>query len=196
MKTIDSDLRTRRLIWLFLIAATLLLIIIPSSRPIASAVTPQGKGGEVVAKPTPTPKKTPAPRRRSNKKSGNASPHEIAFWNSIKDSTDPEDFKAYLKKYANGEFAALANNRLKNLEAAKAKPTPSPNSGLEATKTQPQPTCSAKSPSQSTGRTRTVSLRGGVQLGLVEIPPGSFCAARRVAVGLKTIATSRRAFGL
>src|SRR6266498_3250384 len=94
-----------------------------------SASAGQGKGGEVVAKPTPTPKKTPpkrnAPARTTNNsktnqaaKSANeaASAAEMIFWNSIKDSTDPEDFRAYLQQYPNGKFAALAKNRLKILE--------------------------------------------------------------------------------
>jgi hypothetical protein len=38
---------------------------------------------------------------------------EIVFWNSIKDSNNVDDFKAYLAKYPNGQFEALANNRLK-----------------------------------------------------------------------------------
>ncbi len=33
---------------------------------------------------------------------------EFAFWNSIKDSTNPAVFEAYLKEYPNGKFAALA----------------------------------------------------------------------------------------
>jgi TPR repeat protein len=37
---------------------------------------------------------------------------EIAFWESIKDSMSPADFAAYLKRYPNGAFAALARNRL------------------------------------------------------------------------------------
>ena len=37
---------------------------------------------------------------------------EISFWNSIKDSRNPADFQAYLDKYPNGQFAALARNRL------------------------------------------------------------------------------------
>lgn len=40
---------------------------------------------------------------------------EIVFWETIKDSSDAEDFKAYLEKYPDGEFAALAKNRLKSL---------------------------------------------------------------------------------
>jgi hypothetical protein len=37
---------------------------------------------------------------------------ELAFWNSIKDSTDPADFDAYLKRYPSGSFAGLARNRV------------------------------------------------------------------------------------
>ncbi|MBV9590945.1 MAG: adenylate/guanylate cyclase domain-containing protein, partial [Hyphomicrobiales bacterium] len=33
---------------------------------------------------------------------------ELAFWDSIKDSGNPEMFRAYLEKYPNGNFAALA----------------------------------------------------------------------------------------
>jgi uncharacterized caspase-like protein len=37
---------------------------------------------------------------------------ELAYWDSIKNSTNPNDFAAYLKKYPNGNFAELAKNRL------------------------------------------------------------------------------------
>jgi len=40
---------------------------------------------------------------------------ELSFWDSIKNSTDPADFQAYLSKYSNGQFVALARNRLKQL---------------------------------------------------------------------------------
>lgn len=36
---------------------------------------------------------------------------EIAFWESIKSSTNPADFKAYLEKYPNGMFTELAKLR-------------------------------------------------------------------------------------
>ncbi|HKO63556.1 MAG TPA: caspase family protein [Pyrinomonadaceae bacterium] len=42
---------------------------------------------------------------------------EIAFWDSVKNSTNPQDFAAYLKKYPNGEFVELANNRIKMVGA-------------------------------------------------------------------------------
>jgi branched-chain amino acid transport system substrate-binding protein len=37
---------------------------------------------------------------------------ELAFWDSIKSSTNPEDFRAYLSQFPNGRFALLARNRL------------------------------------------------------------------------------------
>jgi uncharacterized caspase-like protein len=65
------------------------------------------KNLEVVSKPS-----EPEPTSR------NSGAAEIAFWDSVKNSTNPEDFRAYLKKYPNGDFAELANNRLRALTAA------------------------------------------------------------------------------
>ena len=64
MKTDWFKLRMPVITLLFSLAAVLLLMI-PSLKPNASAGTPQGKGGEVIAKPkpTPTPKKSPPPAR-------------------------------------------------------------------------------------------------------------------------------------
>ncbi len=50
MKTDCFKLRMRLLTLLFSLAAVLLLVI-PSLKPSTSAGTPQGKGGEVIAKP-------------------------------------------------------------------------------------------------------------------------------------------------
>jgi len=36
---------------------------------------------------------------------------EVIFWESIKNSSNPEDYKAYLAQYPQGTFAALARNR-------------------------------------------------------------------------------------
>lgn len=36
---------------------------------------------------------------------------ELAFWDTIKNSNNPDDFKAYLDKYPDGQFAALARSR-------------------------------------------------------------------------------------
>ena len=45
---------------------------------------------------------------------------EISFWESVKESQNPDDFRAYLKKFPRGLFADLANNRIKTLNVEKA----------------------------------------------------------------------------
>ena len=42
---------------------------------------------------------------------------ETVYWESIKNSSDPNDFNSYLKRYPGGPFADLAKNRLKALQA-------------------------------------------------------------------------------
>jgi hypothetical protein len=41
---------------------------------------------------------------------------EVAYWNSIKDSSNPSLFKEYVQKYPNGSFRSLALNRVDELE--------------------------------------------------------------------------------
>ena len=48
---------------------------------------------------------------------------ELSFWDTIKTSTNPDDFKAYLQEYPDGKFVSLARNRINSLEAA---PKPEP----------------------------------------------------------------------
>jgi hypothetical protein len=45
---------------------------------------------------------------------------ELSFWDSIKGSTNSDDFRAYLEKYPDGQFAVLARNRLNSAEASRA----------------------------------------------------------------------------
>jgi hypothetical protein len=40
------------------------------------------------------------------------SPGEIAFWESVRDSRNPSELRAYLQQYPNGTFKALAEARL------------------------------------------------------------------------------------
>ncbi len=72
----------------------------------------------------------------SNSGANNAAPSETRFdaaafeysyWETIKNSTNSDDFKAYLDKYPDGQFTALAKNKIKNLEAS-AKPADSTSS--------------------------------------------------------------------
>ena len=42
---------------------------------------------------------------------------ELEFWRAIKDSDDPAMINAYLQKYPDGDFAILANIKIKKLLA-------------------------------------------------------------------------------
>ena len=55
------------------------------------------------------------------------SPGEISFWESVRDSKDPAELRAYLQRYPDGAFKPLAESRLRALEkspAAQARPAP------------------------------------------------------------------------
>jgi Caspase domain len=45
---------------------------------------------------------------------------EMKLWDAVKDSKDPDDYKAYLAKYPNGAFFGSALNRIKNLESSES----------------------------------------------------------------------------
>jgi hypothetical protein len=49
---------------------------------------------------------------------------ELSYWDTIKNSTNADDFRAYLEKYPSGQFASLAKNRINSLDAP-AKPVES-----------------------------------------------------------------------
>lgn len=51
---------------------------------------------------------------------------ELAFWQSIKDSTRDEDYEAYLRQYPAGIFAALARMRAMGLRESKPPPEAAP----------------------------------------------------------------------
>jgi formylglycine-generating enzyme required for sulfatase activity/uncharacterized caspase-like protein len=46
---------------------------------------------------------------------GESATFELSFWDSIKASDNPDDYRAYLQKYPQGQFAPLAEGRLKRL---------------------------------------------------------------------------------
>nr|VFJ48670.1 MAG: Formylglycine-generating enzyme, required for sulfatase activity, contains SUMF1/FGE domain [Candidatus Kentron sp. DK] len=47
---------------------------------------------------------------------------EIAFWNSIKESNDPDEYRIFLKEFPGGAFAELAEARMKKIEVGWAEP--------------------------------------------------------------------------
>ena len=51
---------------------------------------------------------------------------ELSFWESIKDSTNPKSFEAYLAQYPNGAFAVLARIELEELKATRTAALPPP----------------------------------------------------------------------
>jgi adenylate cyclase len=87
------------------------------AQPIrAFRLHPDGDAGDqrVVEPPVglaPTPPSIIAP-----------APFELPFWEAIKESRDPAEFTAYLEKYPNGVFAALAEARRTALLADQADP--------------------------------------------------------------------------
>jgi uncharacterized protein YgiM (DUF1202 family) len=70
-----------------------------------------------------------------------ADPVEMAFWDAIKRSANPADYKAYLDTYPNGHFAALARVR-----AAAASPEPAASSPPPASPPAPQQQAAAVAP--------------------------------------------------
>lgn len=62
-------------------------------------------------------KPEPQPRTTAPVETANAS-GEMAFWESVKDSSKPEEYRAYLAQYPNGTFASLARNRIHDLEVS------------------------------------------------------------------------------
>ena len=54
--------------------------------------------------------------------------HLSTILGNNKDSANAEDFKAYLAKYPDGQFTALAKNRIKNLEVTAKPAEPEPTS--------------------------------------------------------------------
>jgi tetratricopeptide (TPR) repeat protein len=55
---------------------------------------------------------------------------EMTYWNAIKDSQNPSDFRAYITKFPQGLFVELANNRIVTLDAKASGRSPAANAGL------------------------------------------------------------------
>ncbi len=72
----------------------------------------------------------PPPASAANVPAAMPVDREAIFWDSIKASTDPAEFRAYLDAFPTGTFSPLARMRLANLEAARqpqvASRTPTP----------------------------------------------------------------------
>jgi formylglycine-generating enzyme required for sulfatase activity len=83
-----------------------------AGKPTSSAATPEMK-----------------PASAKSETLATAETIEAAFWMSIQDGDDPEEFESYLERYPNGHFAALARKRLSAMTAARvaaSPPSPAP----------------------------------------------------------------------
>jgi tetratricopeptide (TPR) repeat protein len=126
--------------------------------------------------PAPEPKRAPVstspPTATATQVVNTATPLavELSFWDSIKNSSDPAEYNAYLKKYPDGQFAELARIRLRALEDKKnatgaqtaerpqeigpTQPTPTPEQAAsnDAPPTSSAPTSAASPSSQPVGQ--------------------------------------------
>jgi formylglycine-generating enzyme required for sulfatase activity len=104
---------------------------------------------------------------------------ELAFWNSVKDSTHAGDYQAYLKAYPKGRFAALAQARLVRLGAAQGA---APAAGSAAAPRPPTPAAAlpptpAAAPAQAAASPSTVAAEikdCPACPPLISLPGGSF----------------------
>jgi formylglycine-generating enzyme required for sulfatase activity len=75
---------------------------------------------------------------------------ELAFWNSVKDSSHAADYEAYLKAYPKGRFAALAQARIARLNAGAAAAPAASAPAAQAPAAKPAP-ASASAPAPPAG---------------------------------------------
>lgn len=72
------------------------LVVTPTDRPVVAALTTRA----VISAPPP-----PGPQ------SDQLGPYELSFWETVRNSQNPAEYRAYLDAYPNGRFAALARTR-------------------------------------------------------------------------------------
>jgi hypothetical protein len=93
-----------------------------------------GKPTEALAA-APAAIAAPAPLAPTSRADPTSSGVEIMFWESIRASNDPADFRAYLEQYPQGRFATLARNRLAALGHTPAPAKPAPTSSAAPAQT-------------------------------------------------------------
>ncbi|MCA0418889.1 MAG: SUMF1/EgtB/PvdO family nonheme iron enzyme [Proteobacteria bacterium] len=83
------------------------LVVTPVARPVAVA-----QGSRAVIPPPQTPGVT------------QDAAYDLAFWESIRNSRNAAEYRAYLDAYPNGRFASLARTREQEYRASPAAPSP------------------------------------------------------------------------
>jgi formylglycine-generating enzyme required for sulfatase activity len=90
---------------------------------------------------------------------------EQEAWETVKDSTDPEDFREFLRNFPNGGYAGTAKVKLRKLEASVKSSTSTP-TGPETSSRPPVSKPAAPSPG--------TQIEGAAGIKLVFIPAGEF----------------------
>jgi TonB family protein len=113
---------------------------------------------------------------------------ELEYWNAIKDSSDPEEYRGYLAKYPNGQFADIARRRAaggrggngtagRSMPEPRAKPTPAPTPAatpLATPKPTPPPAVITKMPTSQPTNASSVVVLGVINERAVSLPKPSY----------------------
>ena len=87
---------------------------------------------------------------------------EREYWETVRSSNDPQDYKDYLETYPNGAYAGVARAKIRQFDAAKNTQP----SNSQPTNTQP------RAANTSTSRPRSFKSQQGIEM--VYVPPGRF----------------------
>ena len=79
------------------------------------------EGGDFIFVPKGSTVVVVTPDEGSTKPAFDERAMELAFWDAIKDGTNPNAFEEYLKKFPDGTFAGLSRLKIKELKEAKAR---------------------------------------------------------------------------
>jgi len=81
-------------------------------------------------------------------------PGEIVFWETVRDSKNPAELRAYLQRFPNGMFAPIAEARLAALERPAAVPAPATGRAAQPAPKPPAPAVASTAPASVTSATR------------------------------------------
>jgi formylglycine-generating enzyme required for sulfatase activity len=101
---------------------------------------------------------------------------EREYWETVRSSNDPQDYKDYLQAYPNGAYAGVARAKLRQLDTAKnTRPS-------NSQPTNPPPTGTANT---SASRPKSFKSQQGIEM--VYIPPGRFMMGSNNSDGEKPV---------
>jgi hypothetical protein len=122
---------------------------------------------------------------------------EMVFWESVRNSTDPADFRAYLEQYPNGKFASLARNRL---AALTPKPAAVPPAAVKPEPGKPAPSTASGALEPGNSWTYRVFGRGSAYRGTQQVTLAAATSGSMVedilADGITTRVEHRKGFYL